>query len=184
MALIRGKLQEQVDRKLTGQELYSSYANLGTFLILWQLQEGFADKAQAKQRLQEGLGYVKQSIAINPQAHFGREIWQAVILEFLIAAIDRPDLILQYDFIGNRLDAEIDPQGKRSFDEEWPIHTRILSRDDMQRISREHISRVGAEGSWSQDVPSSQPQPVPFDEPTLGIIGMWRLGSGANPYSR
>jgi hypothetical protein len=31
-------------------------------------------------------------------------------------------------------------------------------------------------------VNTSHRTPVPFDEPTLGIIGMWRLGGGANPY--
>ena len=29
---------------------------------------------------------------------------------------------------------------------------------------------------------SSHRKPVPFDEPALGIIGMWRQGGGANPH--
>src|SRR5262249_28912743 len=34
----------------------------------------------------------------------------------------------------------------------------------------------------NEAVPNSHQKPVPFDEPTLGIIGMWRLGGGANPH--
>jgi hypothetical protein len=47
---------------------------------------------------------------------------------------------------------------------------------------RRHTRKVGAEGDWARDVKNSQPQPAPFDEPTLAIIGMWTLGAGANPH--
>ena len=44
---------------------------------------------------------------------------------------------------------------------------------------RKYITRVGAEGDWN-DVPvPSHREPVAFDEPVLGIIGIWRQGSGA-----
>src|SRR4051794_20038747 len=42
--------------------------------------------------------------------------------------------------------------------------------------------KVGAEEGWTKAAASAHQQPVPFDEPTLGIIGMWRLGGGAHPY--
>jgi hypothetical protein len=41
---------------------------------------------------------------------------------------------------------------------------------------------VGAEEGWKKAVKTSHQEPVPFDEPTLGIVGMWRLGGGANPH--
>jgi hypothetical protein len=41
---------------------------------------------------------------------------------------------------------------------------------------------VGVEGSWNEDAYTSLNEPPPFDEPALGIIGMWRLGGGANPH--
>lgn len=50
---------------------YESLANLGTFYI------------HAGQ-LQEGLGFIKAAIEVNPQAHFGREIYQAKLVEYLI----------------------------------------------------------------------------------------------------
>ncbi len=47
---------------------------------------------------------------------------------------------------------------------------------------RSFITRVGAERGWKEVVPTWHTKPVPFDEPALGIIGMWRLGGGANPH--
>ena len=41
---------------------------------------------------------------------------------------------------------------------------------------------MGAEEGWSQNVVTEHQEPVPFDEPALGIIGMWRYGGGANPH--
>jgi hypothetical protein len=41
---------------------------------------------------------------------------------------------------------------------------------------------VGAEEGWKEVFGTFPRAPVPFDEPTLGIIGMWRLGGGANPH--
>ena len=40
---------------LSGRGFYSTYANLGTFLILWQMAEGFADPPKAKERLREAV---------------------------------------------------------------------------------------------------------------------------------
>lgn len=50
---------------------YETLANLGTFYI----HAG---------ELEKGVAYIKQAIAINPNAHFGREISQQWLVEFLI----------------------------------------------------------------------------------------------------
>lgn len=191
--LMRAKLKEQESLGLMGRDLYSTYANLGTFLILWQLQKGLANDLQAKPRLDEGLGWIHQAIAVNPESHFGREVWQAVILEFLIAVIEEPRLLLEFDMIGNRLDAEVNPAERRSYQENYGMlasnrqakHLLEHGEDDtlsVRKRIREKITQVGAEEGWTKKVKSSHKQPVPFDEPALGIIGMWRLGGGANPH--
>ena len=51
--------------------LYETYANLGTFYI----HDGNFD---------EGLKYIKKAIEINPNAHFGRERYQQLVVEYLI----------------------------------------------------------------------------------------------------
>ena len=51
---------------------YRSVANLGTFLI----HAG---------RLEEGLKEIRRAIEINPDAHFGREIYQALLVEYVLS---------------------------------------------------------------------------------------------------
>ncbi len=53
-------------------DLYETLANWGTF----HLHAG---------QLQEGLALVQKAIRINPDAHFGREIWQVRVVEYLLA---------------------------------------------------------------------------------------------------
>ena len=51
---------------------YETHANLGTFLI-------HAGK------LKEGLKHIKRAIAINPNAHFGREVYQKLLVEYVLS---------------------------------------------------------------------------------------------------
>lgn len=51
--------------------LYETYANLGTFYI----HDG---------QFEEGLIYINKAIKINPDAHFGREIYQKYLVEFIL----------------------------------------------------------------------------------------------------
>src|SRR6185369_7531658 len=41
---------------------------------------------------------------------------------------------------------------------------------------------VGGEEGWAEAVKTLNTSPTPFDESTLGIVGMWRMGAGANPH--
>lgn len=52
--------------------LYETYANLGTFYI----HAG---------RLEEGLKEIEKAIAINPDAHFGREVYQKLLVEYVLS---------------------------------------------------------------------------------------------------
>ncbi len=192
--LMRDKLAEQQKLGIQGRDLYGSYANLGTFLILWQLSEGFGDKAKTKERIQESVALVHKSIEVNPQSHFGREVWQAVIEVYLLALLDNPELVLKYDMVGNRLDKEINPEGGQAYSHLFRERSIIRGVDtflktpasqqteEAREDSRSLISRVGAEEGWKEAARTSHKEPVPFDEPTLGIIGMWRYGGGANPH--
>ncbi|WP_228714696.1 hypothetical protein [Posidoniimonas corsicana] len=63
---IREKIQRWPD-----EHRYESEANLGTFLI------------HAGQ-LEEGLTHISNAIDINPEAHFGREVYQKLLVEYVI----------------------------------------------------------------------------------------------------
>lgn len=67
IATIREKMNRWQER---GR--YESEANLGTFLI-------HAGEYQA------GLKHIRQAIEINPEAHFGREVYQQLLVEYVIA---------------------------------------------------------------------------------------------------
>lgn len=158
--------------------LYKTYANLGTFIVHKQLFSRDADSANRGAAMREALEHIKTAIKINPGAHFGREDWQQVIMEFMIGVQQRPGLLLKYDMVGNRLDVMPDMQG--AFRDGW-VEARGSGSVFVPR-TREWITRVGAEGKWASDVESVHSEPVPFDEPVLGMIGMWMLGGGANPH--
>lgn len=207
--LLRKKMAEQQAAGIDDKDIYTTYANLGTMLIHANLAKAMRDDTVAVQRLDEGLQLIHQSINANPNAHFGREKWQAAIVEFLQATIAQPQLLTRYDCVGNWLDMSV--EGMLNREENWastgygrPNFSRLTQRtdaftdvpnffepatdlsdaklwDDVKHI-REYITTVGAEAGWDGvDVPSHR-EPVPFDEPVLGIVGMWRQGGGANPH--
>ena len=184
--ILRDKLRQQERLGWKGRDLYTTYANLGTSLIHGSFRKVRAGDTGARVPLREGLHHIRESIAVNPQAHFGREEWQAKVVDYLLACVDDPRLLLSEDLTGNRLDEETGSRQAVTSSAKGDGHTRLGERvaaflqltppeqSEAERAScREPITRVGGgEGK----------QGVPFDEPVLGIIGMWRLGGGANPY--
>ena len=208
VVVMREKLARQRSRGQAGRELYTTFANLGTFLIHGSYGPAVAGDPAARERFREGVGFIRESVAVNPQAHFGRERWQAAIAEFLLAAMDDPDLLTRFDCLGNRLDLAMEEVlyrggnrvetgygrptdaafGRGEADDEVPAFFRPgVPLDEPARWPelgpiRRHITRVGAERGWEAVPVPSHREPVPFDEPMLGIIGMWRQGGGANPH--
>ena len=208
VAVMREKLGAQEAKGVAGRDLYTTYANLGTFLIHSSFPKARAGDLGARDRFAEGVEFIRRSVEVNPEAHFGRERWQAAIAEFLLAAMDDPALLGRFDCLGNRLDLPIinllardmnwvgTSYGRptdarfsqeRAF-EEVPAYLRPgIAMDDPALWPelapiRGHITKVGAEDGWQGVIVPSHRKPVPFDEPMLGIIGMWRQGGGANPH--
>ncbi|MEZ6062366.1 MAG: hypothetical protein R3C19_18645 [Planctomycetaceae bacterium] len=206
--ILRDKLAAQQASGQSGRDLYTTYANLGTLLIHASFATAIAGDDKAKADFREGVGFIRSSVEVKPEAHFGRERWQAAIAEFLLAAMEDPRLLSTFDCLGNRLDLDITHALDReiaAWDTGYSRTTDVtFGRGDAEygvpeffkqdvdpsdpmmwetlKPIREHITRVGAEREWdSVDVPSHR-KPVPFDEPVLGIIGMWRQGGGANPH--
>jgi hypothetical protein len=195
--VLRDKLREQEARGYKGRPMYTTYANLGTFLIHGNARAALAGDATARERLREGLEFIHESIAVNPEAHFGREVWQAVAAEYLLAVSANPKLLLQYDMVGDSLTNDVDPSWRDSFSEgqrqnygrmggtraaEAALKGEKHGQDRREWVRDDFITKVGAEEGWNEAVHFGPQKPVPFDEPTLGIIGMWRLGGGANPH--
>lgn len=207
--LLRNKLAQQQAADIPNSDLYTTYANLGTLLIHANMAKARQSDAEGIERLNEGLQFIRQSIAANPNAHFGREKWQVAIVEYLSATIATPSLLTTFDCLGNRLDMGIEnmldremnwvgtrygrpnvsqlTQSVGKFDEVpqfFEAGTDLNDPANWSNVSpiREYVTTVGAEDGWKEvNVPSHR-KAVPFDSPVLGIIGMWRQGGGANPH--
>jgi hypothetical protein len=184
--LLEEKLAIQRRIDLPETEMYTTYANLGTFMVdvhLRKLQDG---DTEARKKVVEGRELIAKAMKVNPNAHFGREIWQRNLIDFYLDAQVKPKLLEQFDFLGNRLDNSNTEQFKngvpwniRPYNHIWveivsdshrPSKLLTLEQLEEQRdIVRRSITEVGGAD-------------VAFDEPMLGIIGMWRAGGGANPH--
>ncbi|MCA9058989.1 MAG: hypothetical protein KDA85_10835 [Planctomycetaceae bacterium] len=210
VALMRRKLAAQQEQKITGVGLYTTYANLGTFLIHAHAQAALNGDAEAIERFQEGVEFVRRSVEVNPTAHFGREQWQAAIAEFLLSAAQNSELLKTFDCLGNRLDLPLSEimdreanwvelgygrpttpafgqtRGEAEYVVPQLFEANVRPDDPTSwenlKAARQFITPIGAEAGWEQVPITSFHQPVPFDEPMLGIIGMWRQGGGANPH--
>jgi hypothetical protein len=208
VTVMRDKLARQRASGNDGGSLYTSYANLGTFLLHDNFEKAASGDEDAKARFREGVDFIRRAVEVNPQAHFGREQWQAAFAEFLLAAMDDPSLLKKFDLLGNRLAWGIEELlNRRATD--WkgteygrpyssgfsrgnvqyavPAFLRPGAVDDpaqWQEVSRirQYVTKVGAEEGWDDVDVSSHCVPVAFDEPCLSIVGMWRQGAGANPH--
>lgn len=188
---------------------YRTSANLGTTLVHGNFAKALTGDAAAKERLREGLTWVRRSIATNPGAHFGREVWQAGVVGFLLAACDDPSLFTRYDLIGQTLAPDADGEAEDAEAAEARHHQRTWWRsylphrdlleawtegrvspadlpgalDTVWRFRTETIPSVGVAPGWPGREAAGLEGPAPFDEPVLGVLGMWTLGGGPNPYS-
>lgn len=180
---------------------YRTLANLGTVLLHAAMPRVLRGDAQALPVVRQGLACLQDSVRIDPSAHFGRERWQIVAVEHLLAAARDPGLLRRFDLIGDQLDgAPEHDQDRRSA---WR-HTKLfsgrrgldlrftaeftqaradaeVSRNDRLTI-RSHVQVVGGHPDWVAAVAGSRRCGAAFDEPVLGILGMWTLGGGASPH--
>jgi hypothetical protein len=181
---------------------YRTLANLGTVLVHAALPKVLQGDVAALPAAKEGLACLQASVRLNPAAHFGRERWQVVAIEHLLVAAQDPQWLQRFDFIGESLAGEpkafpkqhaawlyAEFAGKTSklFDRRF---TEAFTQKDADQLAndstrmqiRRWIPAVGAEPAWIERVAGSRRCPAAFDQPVLGILGMWTLGGGANPH--
>jgi hypothetical protein len=165
------------------EAVYTSHANLGTFLIHGAFASAMNGDQKAKDQLREGLQEIETAISIKPAAHFGREDWQSVAVRHFLACLDNPRLVTRYDLVGNPLYGSINDDSYRLVRIAALNSTVDADLTSEERVSkRETIPVTGADPDWVTAVHPLRPQPSPFDEPVLGILGMWMLGGGPNPH--
>jgi hypothetical protein len=197
--------QQLLERKLVRQQrdqhddrsLYTVRANLATVLAHKYAGKALRGDQNARSRLRDALELIKDALATSDTTHFGREVWQKIAIEYILMAGEEPELLTQYDLVGNWLN----PHRSVAALQRWSPPIEYFGHDVEQeslavlqangrgvgehtsaRSIRDLVRRVGAEHRWHERYESTIRHQVPFDEPVLGIIGMWRLGGGPNPH--
>ncbi|MEM9368255.1 MAG: hypothetical protein AAGD07_19850 [Planctomycetota bacterium] len=133
------KLMREKSERFTDDRLYETYANWGTFLI----HAG---------RFKEGLEKVEDAIRINPDAHFGREVYQKRLVEYVLLRM-------------------------RSKKEE--IVSLPLSNDPIDSF-HSFLMRYEPAASSEADGKDRKLQAL-REEAIRGITGMMRFGNAASP---
>jgi hypothetical protein len=54
--------------------------------------------------------------------------------------------------------------------------------NELPQFREAWVRKIGADNGWKELSIPWHKEPAPFDEPTLGILGMWTMGGGANPH--
>lgn len=205
----RARFEAMNTRALTAAERawYRTCANLGTMLIHASFVRAWGGDAAAKALFAEGIEWVKRSIDLNPGAHFGREVWQAVAATFLLKAVDDPTLLTRYDLIGQPLDPDsedglYEQVGSQRFRfrkwwriyrssqpllEAWAAGTldeagRRQALEPVWDLRADGLRHVGGAAGFVRATGVDLEGGAPYDEPALGIIGMWTFGGGPNPH--
>lgn len=178
------------------EQLYRTYANLGTAQIHKHVKAAIMGQKSAKSGLRSGLENIKRAMAINPGAHFGRETWQVVIVQHILRSLDNPKLVQNYDGFGYPINAEeyyiyFESRRRQGLVEQPKMLSMLAGIDDVEAHDwspaaraeiRDASNKVGQSKGWQDEVKSIVHEPVPFDEPVLGVLGMWTLGGGPNPH--
>ncbi|MDF1663099.1 MAG: hypothetical protein P1V97_15095 [Planctomycetota bacterium] len=179
----------------TDQALYRTFANLGTFLIHESLGRAFKGDKSARLGILEGMTFVHRSMFVNPGAHFGRETWQLVAVQHLLEGLHNTEFRHTYDLCGGQLldipmgegGLGLISGGERLRAQLLMVRKRRASPEGTigsagRKLTRRYIKKVRVFSELENGFNCFVTGLVPFDEPTLGIIGMWTLGGGPNPF--
>ena len=130
---------------------YETYANLGTFF----LHDG---------QFQKGVGLIAKAIDINPQAHFGREIYQKYLAEYVLSKMH-----------DGKISLPLDPTfPSNSFDYYGGLEK---SNNFYNYLIRKYASKPG-------NTLENSDYTLPYRElekAVIGIMGMMKFGNHTSP---
>ncbi len=132
--------------------LYTTLANLGTFYI----HNG---------QYEEGLGYIRQALEVNPEAHFGREEYQLYLVEYVV--------LRQQHAGGRKLPLSSATEGQETED---PLRLAIESERARQlpKGFAAYLDHRLNEQGRQLDQPEAE-------KAVTGILGIMRFGNHASP---
>lgn len=151
-------------------ERYETHANLGTHLI---------HSGQYK----EGLEHLKRAIAINPDAHFGRERYQIYVVEYVLARRESPTCRIWDAEGGERVVLRTETSPKLPLSGMTESYGRAMGLDNIvDPDEREQRPESGFVPWLAQHAPESD---IGSEEglkaAVKGVLGMMRFGRHDSP---
>jgi tetratricopeptide (TPR) repeat protein len=129
---------------------YETYANLGTFY----LHDG---------QFQKGIEYIDKAIEINPNAHFGREIYQRHLAQYVITKMENGKISLPLDHTFFKYpDYYLRPDKSENF------YAFLLNK------YKSKLDSIEREKTWKL------PKEV-LEKAVIGIMGMMKFGNYNSP---
>lgn len=141
---------------------YRYYANAGTLMVHKHMKAAMQGDAVALAGLEKADVFIRKSIALNPQAHFGREVFQLMAIENLRYLINDPFGQGLWTIFGYSIDNP---------------NKSMHQTDRRGRKPRDKVPHIGV-----YNFKLNGELHLPFDELSVGIMGMWLYGGGANPH--
>ncbi len=172
---------------------YRAYANLATLLVHGAMSSPDQDKVST---LAEARQWLVRAVTLHPGSHFGREIWQIVLVQTLQAWQRDPNLAVKYDLLGRSLDGNqplpegslLTAIGRRRLGRFLGLNETLIAKQEALALTtrlhfRNIITTITPDPAWVAATASSLVHAFPFDEASMALIGMWWYGGGPNPYT-
>jgi len=170
---------------------YRAYANLATLMVHGAMSSPDPDKEST---LAVARQWLVRAVTLHPGSHFGREIWQIVLVETLQAWQRDPSLAVQYDLLGRSLDGDrlmpegslLSPVGRKRLSGHLVLSEALIAKQESMEFFtrlrlRTTITTITPDPAWVAASASSLVHPFAFDEAAMALIGMWWYGGGPNP---
>lgn len=153
---------------------YENAANLGTFYI----HAG---------ELEKGLTYIDRALAINPNAHFGREKYQKLLVQYVLArrksrgptlplCLARPQPAEERAALATKTIAE-PPQETEPLE---PDESKSDQQAEQAGEDEVQIEQTFAQFVWSKSS-GQPPSKAELAEAVKGVLGMMRFGQYDSP---
>jgi len=130
---------------------YTTEANLGTFYL-------------HKGDLENGIAHIRKALAINPDAHFGREKYQLMAAEYL-------------------RDVKLNPAALKSGSFAMSLLYRVPEERDDTGSAKYYEALAERQGSFGvRSYRGDDRTAAAIDHAIQGVVGMIRFGTGTSPY--
>ncbi len=143
-------IEIMLDKENIKPGLYETYANLGTFY----LHDG---------QLKKGIKYIDKAVKINPNAHFGREVYQRYVAEYVLSKMKNGKITLPLNS-SNADETYLDRMAKKQDNFYDLILTKFKTKLDSSKRKK------------TRRLPEDE-----LEQAVIGVLGMMKFGNYNSP---